>query len=547
MTSSPDRFRGPLTRAVPLVALALALSFASGEAAPVPSLHGLFFPPITAAGPVPVPDDTIAVTATVPYLGQAAGGRGFVLLAPDHAVLTNPIIVLEGFDLDNSMDWDELYTLLNQEALVESLLARGYDAVVLDFDDATDYIQRNAFVFTELLAQVEGAIEPGRTIPVVGASMGGLVARYGLAWLETNAIPHRVNTFISFDSPQRGANIPLGLQHWVQFFSGQSADAAIFQGILDSPAARQMLVYHFRATTGTTAAPDPLRATLLSELAGLGGYPQQPRRVAFANGAGDGTGQGYAPGAQLIQYAFNNVLVLIKGDVWAVPNGGTGNVFDGRIRILFVSDTSRLVTVTGTRPYDSAPGGWRASMAQLDTTQAPYGDIVALHDRHAFIPTVSALDVDDSDLYRDLTLVPDPAAESPFDAVYWQPTNEEHVFISPLTAARLGDELEPPVVGVPTDGPAAGALALRAAWPNPAAFETNVHFTLARDEHVTIDVVDVGGRRLRVLAQHVLGAGDHRAAWDLRDDAGRRVRPGLYFLRVSTADDARVRRVVALP
>ena len=543
MTLRPDRFRGPLAWAV--ASIALVLSFATGEAAPAPSLHGLFFPPITAAGPVPVPDDTIAVTATVPYLGQAASGRGYVLLAPDHAVLTNPIVVVEGFDLDNTMDWDELYTLLNQEALVESLLARGYDAVVLDFTDATDYIQRNAFVFTELLAQVEGAIEPGRTIPVVGASMGGLVARYGLAWLEANAIPHRVNTFISFDSPQRGANIPLGLQHWVQFFAGQSADAAIFQGILESPAARQMLVYHFGSTSGTTAAPDPLRATLLSELAGLGGYPQQPRRVAFANGAGDGTGQGYAPGAQLIQYAFSNLLVLIRGNVWAVPDGGSANVFDGRIRILFVSDTSRLVTVAGTRPYDSAPGGWRASMAQLDTTQAPYGDIVALQDRHAFIPTVSALDVDDTDLYRNLTLVPDVAAESPFDAVYWQPTNEEHVFISPLSAARLADELAPPVVGVPPE--AAAALSFRAVWPNPSAGATNLRFALPHAGSVTLEVIDVTGRRVRALLAAELAAGEHGASWDLRDDTGARVRPGLYFLRLVTPTQSVSRRMVALP
>ncbi len=530
-----------------LVAVTVLLmpTVAQAATAAAPSLHGLFFPPIVAGSPVPAPDDTLEVTATAPYLGQAASGRAYVLLAPGHAALTHPIVVVEGFDLDNSMDWDELYTLLNQEALVESLLARGYDAVVLDFTDATDYIQRNAFVFTALLAQVESAIAPGETLPVVGASMGGLVARYGLAWLEANALPHRVRTFVSFDSPQRGANIPLGLQHWVDFFAGQSADAAIFRGILQSPAARQMLVYQFGSTAGTAAAPDPLRATLLAELAGLGGYPAQPRRIAFANGTGDGTGQGYAPGAQLIEYGFNNVLVLIAGDVRAVADGASALVFDGRLRFLFVSDTVRQVTVGGTRPYDSAPGGWRASMAQLDTTQAPYGDIVALHDRHCFIPTVSALDVDDTDLGRDLTLLADPAAGSPFDAVYWQPTNEEHVFISPWTAERLGFELTPPVVGVAPGG--GGSLALLAAAPNPAALRTSLSFALMRNETIRLDVLDVAGRRIRTLAHDFAVAGEHTAAWDLRDEAGRRVRPGLYFVRLATSREERTRRVVALP
>jgi hypothetical protein len=60
-------------------------------------------------------------------------------------------VVVEGFDLDNSMNWDELYALLNQQNLLEDLRADGYDAVVLNFSDATDYLQRNAFVLVDLL------------------------------------------------------------------------------------------------------------------------------------------------------------------------------------------------------------------------------------------------------------------------------------------------------------------------------------------------------------------------------------------------------------
>lgn len=532
-----------LAAAGPAAAAPGAIVRGPESAASPGSLRGLFFPPIVALGPVPAPDDTIEVTASTPYLGQAASGRGFVLLAPGHAVLTNPVLVVEGFDLDNSMDWDELYTLLNQEALVESLLADGYDAVVLDFADATDYIQRNAFVFTALLAQLEAAIDPGQTVPVVGASMGGLVARYGLAWLESNAIPHRVRTFISFDAPQRGANIPLGLQHWVQFYAGQSAGAAEFRDILNSPAARQMLVYHFGSTAGATAAPDPLRTQLLADLALVNDYPATPRLVAFANGAGHGAGQGYAPGAQLIDYDFNNGILLLRGDVWAVPAGGPAPIFAGRIRVIFLSDTILNQSVGGTRPYDSAPGGWRASMAQLDTTQAPYGDIIALHDAHCFIPTVSALDVDDSDLARDLTLVPDLAAESPFQGVYWSPGNEEHVFISALTAQRVRGELAMPVVGVE---PGRIAFALEPARPNPARGAVSLRFDLPRDESVRLEVIDVRGRRVRVLAAGPLTAGTHARSWDLRNEAGRRVAPGLYFARLAGEREVRVRRLVTL-
>ncbi|MGH7724167.1 MAG: FlgD immunoglobulin-like domain containing protein [Candidatus Eiseniibacteriota bacterium] len=501
-----------------------------------------------AGGSVPTPQDTIEVTATVPYLGATGTGRGFVLLAPGHAALENPVLVIEGFDLENTMDWDELYTQLNQEGLVESLGTRGFDAVVLDFTDATDYLQRNAFVFTALLRQVEEAIAPEQTVLVVGASMGGLVARYGLTWLESNAIPHRVRTFVSFDAPQRGANIPLGLQHWVEFFASQSADAALFRDILNRPAARQMLVYQFGSTSGSTAAADPLRATFQSELALLGGYPAQPRRVAFANGAGNALGQGYAAGAQLVDYNFSNLLTTIRGDIWALPDGGSGTVFNGRLRIFLVTDQTRVVTVSGTKPYDNAPGGWRASLAQLDATVAPFGDIVALHDAHCFIPTVSALDLDDSDLFLDVSALPDPAGGSPFDAVYWADTNEEHVFISPATASRLLAELAPEVVSADEPSPKLGdsrlALAPPSVSPNPVAGAARIAFTLPQAGRAELRVLAVDGRLVTTLVQGERPAGRHDVAWDGRADRGNQVPPGLYFAQLRWRGQSSVTRIV---
>ena len=154
-------------------------------------------------------------------------------LAPGHTAIANPIIVVEGFDLDNNMNWDELCTLLNQQNLIESLRSDGFDAVVLNFTDATDAIQKNTFVVAELIQQVQAQISPLTSVSVVGASMGGLCSRYALAYMENHSLPHRVRTWRSFDGPQAGADIPLGLQHWVRFFSGQSVDAAAFLALLD--------------------------------------------------------------------------------------------------------------------------------------------------------------------------------------------------------------------------------------------------------------------------------------------------------------------------
>ena len=104
---------------------------------------------------IPNPHDTLLVTASIPFEGQYGSGRGYVYLADSLSALSNPVIAVEGFDLDNSWDWDELYSHLNQEELLETLRSEGYDIVLLDFTDATDYIQRNSFVVAELIQQVQ--------------------------------------------------------------------------------------------------------------------------------------------------------------------------------------------------------------------------------------------------------------------------------------------------------------------------------------------------------------------------------------------------------
>jgi flagellar hook assembly protein FlgD len=57
-------------------------------------------------------------------------------------------------------------------------------------------------------------------------------------------------------------------------------------------------------------------------------------------------------------------------------------------------------------------------------------------------------------------------------------------------------------------------------------------FGVERTERVEVHVYDVGGRRLRKLADRVFEGKSHELIWDGADDAGRRVGPGVYFYRV---------------
>ena len=73
--------------------------------------------------------------------------------------------------------------------------------------------------------------------------MGGLISRYALTYMESKNIDHNTRLFISFDTPHRGANVPLGNQYWLKYFSNEPKAQESVE-VLSTPAAKQMLVYH---------------------------------------------------------------------------------------------------------------------------------------------------------------------------------------------------------------------------------------------------------------------------------------------------------------
>jgi hypothetical protein len=210
--------------------------------------------------------------------------------------------------------------------------------------------------------------------------------------------------------------------------------------------------------------------------------------------------------------------------------------------ILLPSDAMN-VTVSGTLPWDNAPGGSRNSMAQMDSVTAPYGDIVALHERHSFIPTVSALDIATTDPFYDVAGDPDLLAHTPFDNLYVSDVNEPHVTVTPANAVWLLDEIDPAATAV-GDLPTPPAFTLLAASPNPFGDRTAVRWQLARAARMHAEVFDVRGRRVVTLLDAARPAGPGGIQWDGRDGSGQRVAAGVYFLRVEAVGEIRTHRLV---
>jgi flagellar hook capping protein FlgD len=110
--------------------------------------------------------------------------------------------------------------------------------------------------------------------------------------------------------------------------------------------------------------------------------------------------------------------------------------------------------------------------------------------------------------------------------------------------------------GVPcTSGPcedwtavddAASAVLRLVAAPSPSPGVTTINYSLEVSGFVTIDVFDAAGSRVRRLAQGSDAAGPHAIAWDGRDESGRSVASGTYFVRLTTGRVSLVERFVIL-
>ncbi len=100
--------------------------------------------------------------------------------------------------------------------------------------------------------------------------------------------------------------------------------------------------------------------------------------------------------------------------------------------------------------------------------------------------------------------------------------------------------------GDPAAGPgsfrvAAGSAELVASSTSPSTIEA--FFLLAQEGPARLEVFDIQGRRVRVLLAGTLPAGPHGVQWDGRAADGSRAPSGIYLLRLTSPDGARVRRV----
>lgn len=378
----------------------------------------------TAKGSLPIKIQPI--TSSRPYLNIAGSATLQIAYGSTDGKIRKPLIVAEGFDtglLSSSgsigdSDYFNFITAVGNAGIeLQNLITNNttvdYDVIYVNWDNGTDYIQRNAYVLEEVIKWVNTQkAAAGSTIPnvVLGQSMGGIIARYALKDMENRGEQHKTGLYISHDAPHQGANVPLGglymARHLINqviktpannisipITSSSTIGISDVTHILDAPATRQMLINN---VSSSFAIDNVLRDSFKSELKTLG-YPAQTRNIALSNASHCATPQGVTAGGNIFNLTANGrttfltdfILTLLPLDalasvvvttltndggfligalpgrsklnidfrVNAYPASGSSQIYFGRVRytkkLLWLIDLNKDIT---SRQYNSPSG-----------------------------------------------------------------------------------------------------------------------------------------------------------------------------------------------
>ncbi len=388
-------------------------------------------------------------TASI-YSGfSAASGDYKIFPATGNACnsLSKVIIIIEGYDQDNLFDVNDIYNFFSTAGGI--LRNQGYDIITLNFSNSLDYMERNAFLLVELINRVNNSKTGNNEVSIIGASMGGIVARQALSYMEANNLSHQVGALVTFDSPNKGANFPLGIQALLLAYHNSPITTAFVNpqwDISGSPSTTQLLRNLWVGSQGpNNLSPNMVKFyNKLRNLNGCFGYPKNCKNYAVTLGATNGQGQLKNDGTPMISngLAFQFVGPLQAGQVATAPTNPPCSAssctvcYNGGFFINSIHNMSPYL------PLDIAPGGYtEAFKLTADATASfPIGSttLTKICDNATFIPTISSIDYKETDLFYNIDndiINGISATKTPFDEFYASnsSSNTEHIAFIPFS------------------------------------------------------------------------------------------------------------------
>ena len=447
---------------------------------------------------------TSTITPDLSVYGETTSypgtGEYELFLSADN-VLDKPIFLVDGFDPEDGRSITGIYDLLNfndgsaTSNLGDLVRDEGFDVVILNFpvyirtqdnaivDGGADFIERNAMLLVDLINLINTDKIGNEQNVVIGPSMGGLISRYALNYMEDQNMNHDTRLWISFDSPHHGANVPIGFQHQFNFLAFGLDDfwilgdqnveelQPIIDGMLKSPAARQMLTDQFEShitdSDGVTfnsalALPQPyyykdIFDTRLNNLTATG-FPELVRNVSIINGSGinnryqnnGNPSSSLYPGSQILDANINVMTGAdLKVKTYFTPYAGT-QIEMSKVHLDFAwwfplandrINNASAASHSYSNGIDAASGGLFDILGL--TTDLDTGGLVGdflgalTTDYFNFIPSVSAMAFDASNNQINWfdSLAGVTTNDTPFVNWYMPDDNEPHVTLTNANVA----------------------------------------------------------------------------------------------------------------
>jgi len=535
---------------------------------------------------------TSAITPDLSAYGEATNypgeGEYQIFLSADN-VLDKPIIVVDGFDPDDTRNIAGLYSSLDftgtfgSQNLADLVRAEGFDVVILNFptyvraadgatvDGGADFMERNAMLLVELINTINTAKatnSPEQNV-IIGPSMGGIISRYALNYMENQTLDADTRLYISFDSPHHGANVPIGLQHQLNFLANNPLSPVVeleplIEGFLKSPAARQLLIDHFEShlsgadlftfdPTLTLPEAHPFRATFETNINSLTttGFPENVRNVSIINGSGIGSTYLAKDGITPITNSFSIVdttlpvdsplgTINVNIEINMTPSAGTPQQISRFFAPLFppfVPNVESIAT-SGTTNFDgvdAAPGGLfdlSGLTGDIGTGGGVAADFLAALqiDKFSFIPSVSALALEITDegsgdninWYHNINIASRGTTNNtPFDNTFLPDDNEPHVQLTPSNVAFALSEILNPSLGVSNENAFAFQLE-----KNP--IKDHLVLLSNSNTNANVSVIDLTGKIIFNTRVHLTS----------RTSIPLNLASGLYILNVTTENNA---------
>lgn len=106
-------------------------------------------------------------------------------------------------------------------------------------------------------------------------------------------------------------------------------------------------------------------------------------------------------------------------------------------------------------------------------------------------------------------------------------------------------------VGIPQgiteyDYPLPGRIRLLGNIPNPFNPATAIKFELLEEAPVKLEVYNITGQRVKILADDIFPSGTHVLRWDGKDHQGNEVGSGVYFYKITSGDRSVSRKMLKL-